>query len=44
MHDWWVGTKEGEYCSMGVIADHSKYGVQTGVCYSFPVVCKGGEW
>lgn len=44
MHDWWVGTKPGEYVSMGVISDGNKYGVGKGLIYSFPVVCKGGEW
>lgn len=44
MHDWWVGTKEGEFASMGVISDHEKYGVKPGTCFSYPVICKGGEW
>lgn len=44
MHDWWVGTKPGEYASMGVISDGNTYGVATGLIYSFPTVCKGGEW
>jgi len=44
MHDWFVGTAEGRYASMGVITDHVKYGVQPGTCFSFPVICKGGEW
>jgi malate dehydrogenase len=44
MHDWWVGTKPGEYASMAVISDGNKYGVAAGLIYSFPVVCKNGEW
>jgi malate/lactate dehydrogenase len=44
MHDWWVGTKPGEYVSMAVISDDNKYGVASGVMYSFPCVCKNGEW
>ena len=44
MHDWWVGTKTGEYASMGVISDGNTYGVGAGLIYSFPVVCKNGEW
>jgi len=44
MHDWWVGTKPGEYASIGVISDGNTYGVAAGLIYSFPVVCKGGEW
>lgn len=44
MHDWWVGTKPGEYASMGVISDGNTYGVAAGLIYSFPVICKNGEW
>lgn len=44
MHDWWVGTKPGEYVSMGVISDGNNYGIKDNLIYSFPVVCKGGEW
>lgn len=44
MHDWWIGTKPGEFASMGVISDGNKYGVASGLIYSFPVVCKNGEW
>ena len=44
MHEWWVGTKPGEYASMGVISDGNTYGVAPGLIYSFPLVCKNGEW
>jgi malate dehydrogenase len=44
MHDWWVGTRPGEYASMGIISDANSYGVASGLIYSFPVVCQGGEW
>ena len=44
MHDWWVGTRPGEYASMGVISCNNAYGVAGNLIYSFPVVCKGGEW
>jgi len=44
MHDWWVGTKPGEYASMGVISDANTYGVAPSLIYSFPCVCKNGEW
>ena len=44
IHDWWVGTKPGEYASMAVISDGNKYGVASGVIYSFPVTCRNGEW
>lgn len=44
VHDWWVGTKPGEFVSMAVISDNNKYGVANGIIYSFPVVCKNGDW
>jgi len=44
MHDWWVGTKPGEFVSMGVISDENSYGVAPGLIYSFPLICKAGEW
>jgi len=44
MHDWWVGTKAGEYVSMGVISDGNKYNAPEGLIYSFPCICKNGEW
>mmetsp|Transcript_34562 Transcript_34562/g.25678 ORF Transcript_34562/g.25678 Transcript_34562/m.25678 type:complete len:161 (-) Transcript_34562:31-513(-) len=44
MHDWWVGTKNGEYCSMAVISNGNSYGIEGGLMYSFPCICKNGEW
>ena len=44
MHDWVLGTAEGEYVSMAVCSDGNKYGVPEGLIYSFPVTCKDGEW
>lgn len=44
MHDWWVGTKPGEFVSMGVNSDSNKYQVSENLVYSFPVQCKNGEW
>ena len=44
VHDWVLGTRDGEYVSMGVMSDGNPYGVEGGLCYSFPVTCKGGEW
>ncbi len=44
MHDWWVGTKPGEYVSMGVISDGNTYDVASGLIFSFPAECKNGEW
>jgi len=42
MHDWVLGTPEGEFTSMGIMSDGS-YGVPTGLIYSFPVTCKNGK-
>jgi len=44
MHDWFIGTKQGEYCSMGIITDGSQYGIAAGICYSFPTECRNGDW
>lgn len=44
VHDWWVGTKPGEFVSMAVISDGNEYGIAPGIMYSFPVKCKAGEW
>jgi len=43
MHDWVLGTAEGEAVSMGVVSDGS-YDIEAGLVYSFPVTCKDGEW
>lgn len=43
MRDWWSGTREGDWVSMGVPADGS-YGVPEGLISGFPCTCAGGEW
>jgi len=43
MHDWVVGTPEGQFVSMGVLSDGNTYGVPQGLIYSFPVSCKDGK-
>ncbi len=43
MHDWVLGTPEGDWTSAGVVSDGS-YGVPTGLISSFPVVSRGGSW
>ncbi|CAH8509495.1 unnamed protein product [Dicrocoelium dendriticum] len=43
MHDWWFGTKPGEWVSMGVISDGS-YGAPKDVFFSFPVEIKDKKW
>jgi malate dehydrogenase len=43
MHDWALGSAEGDTVSMGVFSDGS-YGIREGLIYSFPVTCSGGDW
>ena len=43
MRDWALGTPEGDWVSMGVYSDGS-YGIEEGLIYSFPCVCKEGDW
>ena len=43
MRDWALGTVEGDWVSMGVYSDGS-YGIEEGLIYSFPCVCKNGDW
>ncbi|CAF0899470.1 unnamed protein product [Didymodactylos carnosus] len=42
MRDWWFGTKDHEWVSMGLISDGS-YGIEKGLVYSYPVQIKGGK-
>lgn len=43
VRDWAAGSADGDWLSMGVYSDGS-YGVKEGLIYSFPVVCKNGDW
>jgi len=43
VHDWVLGTADGDWVSMGVPADGS-YGVEEGIVAGFPCSCRGGEW
>lgn len=43
MRDWFLGSAEGDWVSMAVPADGS-YGIEPGVMYSYPVVCKDGDY
>jgi len=43
VHDWALGTPEGDWVSMSIPSDGS-YGISEGVIFSFPVTCKGGEY
>jgi len=43
MHDWVHGTREGEWVSMGVLADGS-YGIKDEIIFSYPVRVKNGKY
>jgi len=43
MRSWALGTAEGDWVSMGVYSDGS-YGIAEGLIYSYPCVCKNGDW
>ena len=43
MHDWALGTPDGDWVSMAIPADGS-YGIEPGIIYSYPVRCSGGEY
>ncbi|MGI9247811.1 MAG: malate dehydrogenase [Woeseiaceae bacterium] len=43
MHDWALGTPDGDWVSMAIPADGS-YGIEPGIIYSFPVRCGDGQY
>ena len=43
VHDWMLGTRDGDWVSMAVPSDGS-YGIPEGVIYSYPVTCKKGTY
>jgi malate dehydrogenase len=43
VRDWVLGSRDGDWVSMGVPADGS-YGIAEGVVFGYPVTCKGGEY
>ncbi|MES9968245.1 MAG: malate dehydrogenase, partial [Sedimenticola sp.] len=43
VHNWALGTPEGDWVSMSVPSDGS-YGIDEGVVFSYPVTCKDGEY
>jgi len=43
VHDWVLGTKAGEWVSMGVMST-GLYGIAPEICYSYPCTCANGEW
>jgi malate dehydrogenase len=43
VRDWWHGTPDGDWVSMGIPSDGS-YGIAEGVVYSYPVTVKDGQY
>lgn len=43
MRDWALGTPEGDWVSMAIPSDGS-YGIPEGLVYSYPCVCKNGDF
>ena len=43
IRDWFHGSPQGNWLSMGIPSDGS-YGIPEGVIYSYPVVCRGGQY
>jgi len=43
IHDWALGTPDGDWVSMSVMSDGS-YGIDEGVFFSMPVTCKNDEY
>jgi len=43
LHDWIFGTPKGEFVSMAVWSE-GQYGIEKGIVFSFPCVCKNGEY
>ncbi len=43
MHDWALGTPDGDWVSMAISADGS-YGIEAGIIYSYPVRCSNGQY
>jgi malate dehydrogenase len=43
VHDWVLGTPQGDWVSMGVASDGS-YGIPEGIVAGHPCTCAGGEW
>jgi len=43
MHDWALGTPDGDWVSMAIPADGS-YGIEPGIIYSYPVRCRDGKY
>jgi len=44
VRDWYSGTPEGDYVSMGVAAQEKYYGIKEGIIFSYPVQIKNGKY
>jgi len=44
VRDWVLGTPEGTLSSMSVLSDGNRYGVPADLIFSFPIVCRNGDW
>ena len=43
MRSWALGTADGDWVSMAVPSDGS-YGIEAGIIYSYPCVCRDGDY
>jgi len=43
MKDWWIGTADGTWVSMGIMSN-GDYGAPKDIIYSFPVTIKDKQW
>lgn len=43
VHDWFFGTRNGSWVSMGVLGN-GEYGVPKGIVFSYPVHCHNFKW
>ncbi|XP_025104758.1 malate dehydrogenase, cytoplasmic-like [Pomacea canaliculata] len=43
MRDWWIGTQDNKWVSMGVVSP-GVYGIEKGLMYSFPVRIQNKTW
>jgi len=44
VRDWWCGTSDDSWVSMGVWSNGNTYGIPEGIIYSFPCHCANGSW
>lgn len=43
IHDWALGSAQDNWVSMGIYCDGG-YGISEGLIYSFPCICRNGDW